>query len=65
MMTNSEFVDEIVFLNDLVADVLEHVSVRGRFIDGEHVERPIVQILRMYHTISSPMGNGTGRGTTT
>jgi len=31
-MTNSELVDEVVLLNDLVADVLERVSVRGRFV---------------------------------
>ena len=53
MSSRSERADEVVFLNDLVDDVLQHMSVRRSFVHREDVERPVVQILRTNARVTS------------
>lgn len=41
---NLKLVDDVVFLKQLVSNVLEGVSISD-FIDFEHVERPFIEVL--------------------
>jgi len=45
-----ELADEAVSLQQLVADVLECVSVAG-LVDSKHVKRPVVHVLHHTHNI--------------
>ena len=49
-----ELVDEVVFLQQLVADVLECVPV-PHLVDLEHVEGPIIHVLQ--HTTTTTLRN--------
>ena len=41
---NLELVDDVVFLKQLVSNVLEGVSI-SYVVDSEHVERPFIEVL--------------------
>lgn len=44
---NLELVDEVVFLQQLVGDIFERMTVRN-FVDSKHVKCPVVQVLHQF-----------------